>query len=146
MPPPIVTVLIGAAMWLVTFFEPALPLSRPLRVIVASLLLAIGIFVLASGVLAFRRSRTTIDPVQIHRASALVAHGIFRFTRNPMYVGSTMLLTSWAVFLSVPFTLLGPVAFVLFTTRFQIIPEERAMRAKFGEAYSRYQSSVRRWI
>jgi protein-S-isoprenylcysteine O-methyltransferase Ste14 len=145
-PPPIVIVFVGAAMWLLTLFEPALPLTRPVRGIVASLLLGIGVFVLASGFFAFRRSRTTIDPVQIHRASALVTHGIFRFTRNPMYVGFTTLLTGWAVLLSVPLALFGPVAFVLFTTRFQIIPEERAMLAKFGQAYSRYQSSVRRWI
>ena len=92
-PPPFVTVLIGAGMWLVTVFEPALPLSRTLRVLAASQFSGVGIVVLASGFLAFRRSRTTINPVQIYRASALVTHGICRFARNPMYVGLTTLLT-----------------------------------------------------
>jgi protein-S-isoprenylcysteine O-methyltransferase Ste14 len=56
------------------------------------------------------------------------------------------MLVGWAVCLAAPWALVGPIAFVLFTNRFQIIPEERAMRDKFGQAYEDYQAQVRRWI
>jgi len=63
-----------------------------------------------------------------------------------MYVGFAAMLVGWAVCLAAPWALVGPVAFVLFTNRFQIIPEERVMRDKFGQAYDDYQAQVRRWI
>ena len=94
----------------------------------------------------FRRNKTTINPVDLESASALVTSGVFRFSRNPMYVGFTAMLVGWAVCLAAPWALVGPVAFVLFTNRFQIIPEERVMREKFGQAYDDYQAQVRRWI
>ena len=94
----------------------------------------------------FRRNKTTINPVDLESASALVTSGVFRFSRNPMYVGFTAMLVGWAVCLAAPWALVGPVAFVLFTNRFQIIPEERVMRDKFGQAYDDYQAQVRRWI
>ena len=92
------------------------------------------------------RNKTTISPVDLESASALVTSGVFRFSRNPMYVGFTAMLVGWAVCLAAPWALVGPVAFVLFTNRFQIIPEERVMRDKFGQAYDDYQAQVRRWI
>ncbi|HSI10557.1 MAG TPA: isoprenylcysteine carboxylmethyltransferase family protein, partial [Chthoniobacter sp.] len=67
-------------------------------------------------------------------------------TRNPMYVGLTGLLTMWAVHLAVPWTLAGPIAFALFMHFFQILPEERAMEARFGREYLDYQKKVRRWL
>jgi len=94
----------------------------------------------------FWRNKTTISPVDLESASALVTSGVFRFSRNPMYVGFTAMLVGWAVCLAAPWALVGPVAFVLFTNRFQIIPEERVMRDKFGQAYDDYQAQVRRWI
>ena len=94
----------------------------------------------------FWRNKTTINPVDLESASALVTSGVFRFSRNPMYVGFTAMLVGWAVCLAAPWALVGPVAFVLFTNRFQIIPEERVMRDKFGQAYDDYQAQVRRWI
>ena len=79
-------------------------------------------------------------------ASALVRSGIYRTTRNPMYVGLLLILVAWAVLLSSVWTLLGPLVFVLYITRFQIIPEESALSALFGADYAAYQSSVRRWL
>ena len=72
--------------------------------------------------------------------------GNFRYSRNPMYVGLAGLLTSWAIFLAAPWTLTGVVAFLMFTWRFQIVPEESVMSAKFGAAYADYQRRVRRWL
>ena len=63
-----------------------------------------------------------------------------------MYVAMTCLLASWAAYLATPWSLLGPLFFVLFITRFQILPEERAMTAKFGTDYGDYKRRVRRWL
>jgi protein-S-isoprenylcysteine O-methyltransferase Ste14 len=145
-PPPIVTLIVGAAMWGSSLLSPVLHLTPAIRFGGSAITALIGFSILATGFITFVRSRTTIDPVQIDRASSLVTGGIFRITRNPMYVGFATILLGWAMFLSAPLAALGPVAFVLFTTRFQIIPEERAMRSKFGWEYEAYRSRVRRWI
>ncbi|MEO7035757.1 MAG: isoprenylcysteine carboxylmethyltransferase family protein [Polyangiaceae bacterium] len=98
------------------------------------------------GIAEFRKSKTTIDPVRIANASALVTSGVFRITRNPMYVGLTALLLAWGVVLDAPATLAFPFVFAAFLNRFQIIPEERAMTNRFGEAYLVYCRRVRRWL
>ena len=145
-PPPILVVLIGLAMGTAARLVPAIDLSRELRLMLAGLFGLAGFGLLASGFLAFRRARTTIDPVRIDAASSVVTGGIFAYTRNPMYVGFTALLLAWAAYLAIPWTLLGPIFFVLFINRFQIIPEERVMSAKFGAAYDDYRKRVRRWL
>lgn len=95
---------------------------------------------------AFARARTTINPVRIDAASALVTTGIYGMTRNPMYVALTLLLVAWAAGLGGVWLFAGPLVFVLWITRLQIIPEERVLRAKFGQDYAAYRSRVRRWI
>jgi protein-S-isoprenylcysteine O-methyltransferase Ste14 len=105
-----------------------------------------GIAFSAAGVLAFRRARTTVNPTRPEEATQLVRSGVYRITRNPMYVGLACLLVAWAVFLSSPWALLGPLAFVLYIGRFQIAPEERALAKLFGSDYSAYQAEVRRWL
>ena len=76
----------------------------------------------------------------------MVTNGIYGFTRNPMYLGLALILLGLAVFLASPWALLGPVGFVAFITRFQIRPEERALQARFGAAYTAYCARVRRWV
>jgi len=76
----------------------------------------------------------------------LVTGGIYRFTRNPMYVGLLLVLVAWATFLSSLWTLVGPLAFVLYITRFQIKPEESALATLFGQPYADYRAKVRRWF
>jgi len=109
-------------------------------------LIGLGILVMVFGMLAFRRAKTTINPVKIGAASSIVTGGVYRYTRNPMYVGLTLMLLGWAVRIAVPFVLAGPVVFMLYITRFQIIPEERVLTSKFGEEYRKYQERVRRWL
>jgi len=145
-PPPLVVVLIGAAMAVTAWFTPALEIGSNVRVAVGGIAIALGALVAVQGAWMFRRNKTAINPVDLESASALVTSGVFRFSRNPMYVGFTAMLVGWAVCLAAPWALVGPVAFVLFTNRFQIIPEERVMRDKFGQAYDDYQAQVRRWI
>jgi protein-S-isoprenylcysteine O-methyltransferase Ste14 len=100
----------------------------------------------ASAIRAFRRANTTVNPVHVERASALVTSGRFARTRNPMYVAMALLLAAWAAWLCQPAPLLGPLVFVLFIARFQIIPEERALAAIFGADYAAYKNRVPRWL
>ena len=145
-PPPLVMLLTGAAMTAVAWLTPAVNSGGPLRWTIGGLGLAMGASVVVIGARTFWRNRTTIDPVDIERASTLVTGGIFSLSRNPMYVGFTTMLVCWGICLGAPWSLLGPVGFLFFIKRFQVIPEERAMHAKFGQAYDDYRAKVRRWV
>ncbi len=145
-PPPIVTAVVAAAMWALARITPAIALDHRVRPAMAGAFVGLGVCISAMGMIAFRRARTTINPIKIEEASSMVTDGIYSRTRNPMYVGLTFLLVAWTVFLACPAALAGPIVFVLFTTRFQIIPEERALTSKFGSEYSDYRARVRRWL
>lgn len=145
-PPPVVAVLVAAAMWAVSSFQPSLPLAPTVRQFAAAALAIVGVTFDLLGLFAFRRSETTVNPLKPSKASALVTGGVYRITRNPMYVGLAFVLTAWAVHLSMLWPFVGPVLFVLYITRFQIAPEEQAMRSKFGEEYAAYAARVRRWL
>ena len=145
-PPPIVALVFAAVAWAVAVATPALELPGALRVGLAVALTLAGVGFVAAGVRAFRRAETTIHPLKPEKASAIVSSGVFAITRNPMYLGLLLVLVGWAVFLSSPAALVGPAGLALYLTRFQILPEERALAAKFGDAYSAYAARVRRWI
>jgi protein-S-isoprenylcysteine O-methyltransferase Ste14 len=145
-PPPLVFVIVAVGMWAVARIAPAIPIDNALRLAIAGALFLLGPAFALPAFVAFRRARTTANPVNIEAASTLVTGGVYGLSRNPMYVGLTALLASWAAYLAVPWVFPGPVVFVLFITRFQIIPEERVMHAKFGAAYDDYQKRVRRWL
>ena len=145
-PPPLVVVVLGAAMGGIAWFTSSFEIGVGLRFVAGGLVIALGAGIVILGATTFWRARTTIDPVNLDSASSLVTGGVFGYTRNPMYVGFAAMLIGWAVCLSSPWALLGPVVFVLFTTRFQIIPEERVMNSKFGQEYAEYWATVRRWL
>ena len=145
-PPPLVGAITGALMLGVAWVAPALTFSLPWRLPIAVLIALAG---LALGLVAvghFLRARTTVDPLDPGKASALVASGLYRFTRNPMYLGMATLLLAWAVWLSNLAALAGLALFVAYMNRFQIEPEERALRARFGEEFDAYCRRVRRWF
>jgi len=96
--------------------------------------------------IAFRQSHTTVDPVHPERASTLVVGGVYRFTRNPMYLGFALLLLAWVVYLSAWLGVLVIALFVAYMNRFQIKAEERALESQFGQAFREYKKSVRRWL
>ena len=98
-----------------------------------------------AGVWAFARSRTTVNPLAPQRARALVTGGVYRYTRNPMYLGMLLALAGWAVWLGNAAALLALPLFVAVLNTLQIRPEEAALRARFGADYARYAQRVRRW-
>ena len=145
-PPPLVAVLVGVAMWVVARLLPAAHVASEVRLMFAGICVGFGVIVALLGFLAFRQAKTTVNPVNPEKASSLVTGGIYSYTRNPMYVGLTALLVGWAIWLAAPWLLLGPVVLMLYLTRFQILPEERVMRSKFGRDYDEYRQRVRRWL
>lgn len=145
-PPPIVAVIFGILMWCVSD-----GLSDPreigmVRVAAIFLAILVGALFCLSGVMAFRSAKTTVNPLKPESASSLVKSGIYRFSRNPMYVGFALFLVSWAFYLGSNLTMFGVLGFVLFITRYQILPEERAMIALFGDEFKEYSKTVRRWL
>jgi protein-S-isoprenylcysteine O-methyltransferase Ste14 len=145
-PPPAVGLALAGAMWAVASVGPPLPLPQSLANVLAGALVVTGATFDVLGILAFRAARTTVDPLRIERASALVVHGIYRITRNPMYVGMACLLLAWACYLAAWLPFLGPPLFVAYITRFQIRPEERVLTRRFGAAFAEYAARVRRWL
>jgi protein-S-isoprenylcysteine O-methyltransferase Ste14 len=136
----------AVAMWGLSRVTPLLQVPADIRLGAAALIALAGMAFTVSGMLAFRRARTTINPTTPEKSSALVFSGVYRITRNPMYVGLAGVLVAWAVFLASPWALLGPLAFVLYIGRFQIGPEERALEKLFGSEYAAYRARVRRWL
>lgn len=141
-PPPLLTLGLAAAMW---FAAPDGTSS------VSRTSAAIAVFLLA-GVVGlpamreFRRAGTTIDPLRLDKTTALVMEGVYRYTRNPMYLSLTLMLCAWAIWLGGVWVWVGPIALALWLDRFQIRPEERAMSRRFGADYDRYRRNVRRWL
>lgn len=144
-PPPLVALVVAAGMWAGTLAAPA-PAAPVWRVALAAVLALCGLALAVAGIRSFRKARTTVTPLKPQAASQLVATGVYRHTRNPMYLGLCLVLLGWAAWLWSAWSLLGPVAFVAYITRFQIVPEERALAALFGAAYGAYVKGVRRWI
>jgi protein-S-isoprenylcysteine O-methyltransferase Ste14 len=145
-PPPVVGLALAAGMAWLASVTPVVAAPVGLRWGLAAALAGLGLSFDVRGLLAFRRARTTVNPLRPQRASHLVTEGVYQTTRNPMYVGMAILLLAVAVALAAPVALLGPVLFVLYITRFQIQPEERALRALFGADFEAYCAKVPRWL
>ena len=145
--PPVVTVLIvGGLMWVAARAVPSLGFALPARLGGALLLAGAGVVVALLGVASFRRAKTTVNPLHPEAASTLVVAGIYRMTRNPMYLGMLLLLLGWALFLANTLAFVITAAYIPLMNRLQIIPEEAALMAKFGDHFTAYQSKVRRWL
>src|SRR6266581_6105525 len=145
-PPPIVALVLGLLMWLTPTVAGLVQMPYLARVFCAVVLVCIGQSIGIAGMVAFRRAKTTVNPIKASLASSLVTGGVFRYTRNPMYVGLLLTLLAWAVFLANPLAVLWVVVYVLYITRFQIIPEERVLASLFGAEYEAYKGRVRRWV
>jgi len=138
--------LFAAAMWAFSRYWPVLIVVSPPWNRIGWYVMALSPIAPIAAFVEFFRAHTTVNPHKPESASALVTSGIYRWTRNPMYLGLSILLLGWAVELGSLVGFLGPVLFVLLIQHVQIRPEERALRARFGEDYARYHARVRRWL
>ena len=145
-PPPAVALLLGLFMWLASSLVEPVEVPVGSRVGVAVVVAVVGLSIGLAGIVSFLRARTTINPINPSATSALVTGGVFRFTRNPMYLSLLLYLLAWAAYLSSWLACLFVPAFVLYINRFQIKPEERALSSLFGVEYAAYKARVRRWL
>ena len=145
-PPLVLLLVLAVAMWFAAMQLPSLAFTLSWRHGLAVTISGVGILFLLAGGYAFQKAKTTLNPTKPATASSVVASGVYRVSRNPMYVGFLLALTGWATFLSHPLPFLFLPIFVVYMNRFQISPEEHALSAKFGDEYDRYKQGVRRWL
>jgi protein-S-isoprenylcysteine O-methyltransferase Ste14 len=145
-PPLAVAGILFVAMWAIARVAPSFAFDFGGRRLASLQLLLLAAAIGLAGTRSFRRARTTVNPLQPDRASALVTTGIYRYTRNPMYVAVALALLAWSVYLGHALALLGAVAFVAWMDRRQIPAEEHALRGLFGADFERYCAEVRRWL
>lgn len=145
--PPVAFFLIcAAAMWTMSAAFPSLAVPAAGRLVASTIFALTGVSIALAGVFAFRRHNTTTNPMTPDATKSVVRDGIYRFTRNPMYLGLALVLAGWATFLADTAAFLLLPVFIAYMTRFQIRPEERVLLANFGADYVAYMSDVRRWI
>ncbi|HEY2825945.1 MAG TPA: isoprenylcysteine carboxylmethyltransferase family protein [Gemmatimonadales bacterium] len=144
--PPLAAILYMIAAWGVTRLLPNDPLITrgATSMAVAAILAAAGVALGIASVVTFRRHQTTVDP--FGTPEHLVTNGPFAFTRNPMYVGITLLLAGHGVFNGQAAFLAVPVAFLLTANKFYVPREEAILAELFGPQFGAYKAEVRRWI
>lgn len=114
-------------------------IGRPVGIV----LVVLG-FIGMAGVVAFRRARTSPNPWR--PTTALVVTGPYRWTRNPMYVGMTLLYLGATVWVNTVWPLIPLPVILLVMQRGVIAREEVYLEARFGEEYRKYKEHVRRWL
>ncbi len=146
--PPLLQFLFCAGLgWMASRLSPGLDYDPGLagHAIAAGLALA-GAAILAAAVAAFLIARTTVNPVRPTDAGHLVTTGLYRVSRNPMYLGFALVLVGLAIWIANGAALLAPLVFVVMMTVLQIDPEEKALKDMFGDAYDAYCRQTRRWL
>lgn len=145
--PPVVVVLIAAiGIYLTRSIVPMNVLSVEHSKLVFYAIFALGVIIGVTGALTFKLANTTVNPVEIAKASSLVTHGIFKYSRNPMYLAMLFILIGISIRMQNVFSPVFLVMFIAYMNRFQITPEERMLSNLFGQAYTNYVERVRRWI
>ena len=145
-PPPVVMLLMGALAWVGARYLPSLSFQLPFKGICASVFAVTGLFLNLYPKLAFDRAGTTINPLNPSSTTHLVTSGLYRYTRNPMYLGQSLILLGWTVFLHDFIGLLVVPAFVVYISYFQIRPEERQLSVRFPDEYAAFCRRSRRWL
>jgi protein-S-isoprenylcysteine O-methyltransferase Ste14 len=146
-PPPLAfigTLVLGLAIDSFSWWKLEIPLGHWLERMVAGLALVAGFAIMMTAVGLFRKAGT--DPKPWKPVTAFVTDGVYRWTRNPMYLGMALIYLGLAVFFDSLVTLLLLVPLFFWITREVIEKEEAYMAAKFGEPYLAYKASTRRWF
>ena len=142
-PPPIVTLLCIGIIYL---FENKIEYSQPDFKAIGIIFLILGFIIIFLAVLKFIKIKTTVDPTRPHKTSNLVISGIYKITRNPMYLGMLFLIIAYTIYTN---NVVGSITipiFIFYINKFQIEPEEIEMRKKFGESFENYCKKVNRWL
>jgi protein-S-isoprenylcysteine O-methyltransferase Ste14 len=123
-------------------YLPLIDAGRPGR-IAGTVLIVGGLFIFTAALLQFRRHRTTVMPRET--PVAMIDSGIYRLSRNPIYLADALFLAGAALWWDAASLLLVPLFVMIITRRF-ILGEESGLRAVFGAAFDRYAAQTRRWL
>ncbi|WP_435314142.1 methyltransferase family protein [Cellulophaga fucicola] len=146
LPPVVVVFIFGAAMFLLATFLPVGFFNFFGRTVLVKILLVVLVLILSASTYKFFKAKTTVNPKDLDKTSALVTSGVYAYTRNPMYLAMLLLLIAWGLYLGNAFNTLLAAGFVSYINAYQIKPEEEILTAKFGKEFTMYTKKVRRWF
>jgi len=146
LPPSVVFIIHFGLVWISGRYLTFANLTFPGQELITLVLSITGIVIAVTAIIAMRRAGTTVDPIDPTKASSLVVSGIYRISRNPIYLALLLILMAWIIRQGNLVAVFLAVTFVWQLTHFQIRAEEQALEEKFREKYSEYRLEVRRWI
>lgn len=145
-PPLIYVALFSFAAYLLSIYAPWYRIKTPYLTAVGLTVGMLGLAIAVTAAVQFKINNTTLSPLNPKRATTFVARGLFCFSRNPMYLGMLLMLTGWVLVLGGLSGVIVVPLFVAVMTKWQILPEERALQESFGKQFSDYKNEVRRWL
>lgn len=145
-PPLIVLILFSGCMWLTSNNVDSDIVNTQYNIAILLSTIMIALVIVTASAYSFKKSKTTVNPTVPSESSALVTSGIYRYTRNPMYLSFALILMGWSAYLSTLQFLIYVPLFIIYMNYLQIKPEEKALLKIFGQTYLDYKNNVRRWI
>ena len=118
----------------------------PNQNLISFIIFLIGLIILINPIIKFIKSKTTIDPINFKKVNKLIISGIYKYSRNPMYLGLLMIVISNTIFFLNIFSIITPILFYFWINKFQIKREEIFLTEKFGDEYLLYMTNTIRWI
>ena len=118
----------------------------PNQDITSIIIFLIGMLILINPIFKFIKSKTTIDPIKFKKVNKLITSGIYKYSRNPMYLGLLMIVISTSILYLNILSITTPIIFYFWINRFQIKREEIFLTEKFGKEFLLYKAKTRRWI
>ena len=143
-PPPILALIMIAIIYLSSFIVETFTFSY--QTVLSVLVVVVGLGSALPSFRLFAKNKTTISPFTPSETTALVTAGMYRYSRNPMYLGLVLLNIAATIFFGTWFGIIIAATFIFLLNLLQIIPEEEALQDIFGEEYIEYKKKVRRWI
>jgi protein-S-isoprenylcysteine O-methyltransferase Ste14 len=143
-PPPVIVLILVVSNFLSS--KKIDIINIPNQTLVSIIILLIGVFILIVPVSKFIKSKTTVNPIKFKKVNKLITSGIYKYSRNPMYLGFLMIVISTSIYYLNIFSIITPIFFYFWINRFQIKREEIFLNKKFGQKYITYKSKTRKWI
>ncbi len=143
-PPPVIVLILVVSNFLSS--KKIDIINIPNQTLVSIIILLIGVFILIVPVSKFIKSKTTVSPIKFKKVNKLITSGIYKYSRNPMYLGFLMIVISTSIYYLNIFSIITPIFFYFWINRFQIKREEIFLNKKFGQKYITYKSKTRKWI
>ncbi len=146
LPPPVKMICAVVAAYVINQVIPLRVIGAPIAIPLSVIITGLGLIPIVIALWQFRREHTTVNPYRPQHSTAMVIYGIFKWSRNPMYLGMALLILAAVVYLANPLSMIALAGFVINMNQTQIRIEEAALSAKFGDEFEQYCTKVRRWI